>query len=218
MKFKIVLLSVIGILLLGTLIYNIFFENVQYVGDLYVSVPVTNTDLNKYAVVREDNIKYVSVYKDFVEENNLITDVNSIVNKYLAGDKEENTYFYADDLLDNIYDSLEYETLYNLTVPTEYQNIMYNYSYVDIWIDGVMDGLVVSAPLVSNVKILYYRNNETVLTQSARVTDIILDVPLDINNRLASIENDTEYNIYPVIKSSKDVADIEINDIIYAIS
>ena len=218
MKFKIVLLSVIGVLLLGTLVYNIFFENVQYVGDLYVSVPVANNDLSKYAVVRESNIKYVSVYKDFAEENNLIMDSNLIIDKYLAGDKEENSYFYADDLLVNIYDSLEYETLYNLAVPTEYQNIIYNYSYVDIWIDGVMDGLIVSAPLVSNVKILYYRNNETVLTEKARVTDIILDVPLDVNNALANIENNTEYNIYPVVKSSKDIADIEINDIIYAIS
>ena len=218
MKFKIVLLSVIGVLLLGTLVYNIFFENVQYVGDLYVSVPVANTDLSKYAVVRESNIKYVSVYKDFAEENNLIMDSNLIIDKYLAGDKEENSYFYLDDLLVNIYDSLEYETLYNLAVPTEYQNIIYNYSYVDIWIDGVMDGLIVSAPLVSNVKILYYRNNETVLTEKARVTDIILDVPLDVNNALANIENNTEYNIYPVVKSSKDIADIEINDIIYAIS
>lgn len=218
MKFKIVLLSVIGVLLLGTLVYNIFFENVQYVGDLYVSVPVANTDLNKYAVVRESNIKYVSVYKDFAEENNLIMDSNLIIDKYLAGDKEENSYFYADDLLVNIYDSLEYETLYNLTVPTEYQNVMFDYSYVDIWIDGVSNGLVVSAPLVSNVKILYYRNNETVLTEKARVTDIILDVPLDVNNALANIENNTEYNIYPVVKSSKDIADIEINDIIYAIS
>ena len=218
MKFKIVLLSVIGVLLLGTLVYNIFFENVQYVGDLYVSVPVANNDLSKYAVVRESNIKYVSVYKDFAEENNLIMDSNLIIDKYLAGDKEENSYFYLDDLLVNIYDSLEYETLYNLAVPTEYQNIIYNYSYVDIWIDGVMDGLIVSAPLVSNVKILYYRNNETVLTEKARVTDIILDVPLDVNNALANIENNTEYNIYPVVKSSKDIADIEINDIIYAIS
>ena len=74
MKFKIVLLSVIGALLLGTLVYNIFFENVQYVGDLYVSVPVANNKLSKYAVVRESNIKYVSVYKDFAEENNLIMD------------------------------------------------------------------------------------------------------------------------------------------------
>ena len=218
MKFKIVLLSVIGVLLLGTLVYNIFFENVQYVGDLYVFVPVANNDLSKYAVVRENNIKYVSVYKDFAEENNLIMDSNLIIDKYLAGDKEENSYFYADDLLVNIYDSLEYETLYNLAVPTEYQNIIYNYSYVDIWIDGVMDGLIVSSPLVSNVKILYYRNNETVLTEKARVTDIILDVPLDVNNALANIENNTEYNIYPVVKSSKDIADIEINDIIYAIS
>ncbi len=218
MKFKIVLLSVIGVLLLGTLVYNIFFENVQYVGDLYVSVPVANNDLSKYAVVRESNIKYVSVYKDFAEENNLIMDSNLIIDKYLAGDKEESSYFYLDDLLVNIYDSLEYETLYNLAVPTEYQNIIYNYSYVDIWIDGVMDGLIVSAPLVSNVKILYYRNNETVLTEKARVTDIILDVPLDVNNALANIENNTEYNIYPVVKSSKDIADIEINDIIYAIS
>ena len=48
MKFKIVLLSVIGVLLLGTLVYNIFFENVQYVGDLYVSVPVANNKLSKY--------------------------------------------------------------------------------------------------------------------------------------------------------------------------
>ena len=166
----------------------------------------------------KSNIKYVSVYKDFAEENNLITDVNLIVNKYLAGDKEENSYFYLDDLLVNIYDSLEYDTLYNLTVPTEYQNVMFDYSYVDIWIDGVSNGLVVSAPLVSNVKILYYRNNETVLTEKARVTDIILDVPLDVNNALANIENNTEYNIYPVVKSSKDIADIEINDIIYAIS
>lgn len=218
MKFKIVLLSVIGVLLLGTLVYNIFFENVQYVGDLYVSVPVANTDLSKYAVVRESNIKYVSVYKDFAEENNLIMDSNLIIDKYLAGDKEENSYFYADDLLVNIYDSLEYETLYNLAVPTEYQNVMFDYSYVDIWIDGVSNGLVVSVPLVSNVKILYYRNNETVLTEKARVTDIILDVPLDVNNALANIENNTEYNIYPVVKSSKDIADIEINDIIYAIS
>ena len=218
MKFKIVLLSVIGVLLLGTLIYNIFFENVQYVGDLYVSVPVANNDLSKYAVVRESNIKYVSVYKDFAEENNLIMDSNLIIDKYLAGDKEESSYFYLDDLLVNIYDSLEYETLYNLAVPTEYQNIIYNYSYVDIWIDGVMDGLIVSSPLVSNVKIVYYRNNETVLTEKARVTDIILDVPLDVNNALANIENNTEYNIYPVVKSSKDIADIEINDIIYAIS
>lgn len=218
MKFKIVLLSVIGVLLLGTLVYNIFFENVQYVGDLYVSVPVANNKLNKYAVVRESNIKYVSVYKDFAEENNLIMDSNLIIDKYLAGDKEENSYFYADDLLVNIYDSLEYETLYNLTVPTEYQNVMFDYSYVDIWIDGVSNGLVVSAPLVSNVKILYYRNNETVLTEKARVTDIILDVPLDVNNALANIENNTEYNIYPVVKSSKYIADIEINDIIYAIS
>ena len=218
MKFKIVLLSVIGVLLLGTLVYNIFFENVQYVGDLYVSVPVANNDLSKYAVVRESNIKYVSVHKDFAEENNLIMDSNLIIDKYLAGDKEENSYFYADDLLVNIYDSLEYETLYNLTVPTEYQNVMFDYSYVDIWIDGVSNGLVVSAPLVSNVKILYYRNNETVLTEKARVTDIILDVPLDVNNALANIENNTEYNIYPVVKSSKDIADIEINDIIYAIS
>ena len=218
MKFKIVLLSVIGVLLLGTLVYNIFFENVQYVGDLYVSVPVANNDLSKYAVVRESNIKYVSVYKDFAEENNLIMDSNLIIDKYLAGDKEESSYFYLDDLLVNIYDSLEYETLYNLAVPTEYQNIIYNYSYVDIWIDGVMDGLIVSSPLVSNVKILYYRNNETVLTEKARVTDIILDVPLDVNNALANIENNTEYNIYPVVKSSKDIADIEINDIIYAIS
>lgn len=218
MKFKIVLLSVIGVLLLGTLVYNIFFENVQYVGDLYVSVPVANNDLSKYAVVRESNIKYVSVYKDFAEENNLIMDSNLIIDKYLAGDKEENSYFYADDLLVNIYDLLEYETLYNLAVPTEYQNVMFDYSYVDIWIDGVSNGLVVSAPLVSNVKILYYRNNETVLTEKARVTDIILDVPLDVNNALANIENNTEYNIYPVVKSSKDIADIEINDIIYAIS
>ena len=218
MKFKIVLLSVIGVLLLGTLVYNIFFENVQYVVDLYVSVPVTNNKLSKYAVVRESNIKYVSVYKDFAEENNLIMDSNLIIDKYLAGDKEENSYFYADDLLVNIYDSLEYETLYNLTVPTEYQNVMFDYSYVDIWIDGVSNGLVVSAPLVSNVKILYYRNNATVLTEKARVTDIILDVPLDVNNALANIENNTEYNIYPVVKSSKDIADIEINDIIYAIS
>ena len=218
MKFKIVLLSVIGVLLLGTLVYNIFFENVQYVGDLYVSVPVANNKLNKYAVVRESNIKYVSVYKDFAEENNLIMDSNLIIDKYLAGDKEENSYFYADDLLVNIYDSLEYETLYNLAVPTEYQNVMFDYSYVDIWIDGVSNGLVVSVPLVSNVKILYYRNNETVLTEKARVTDIILDVPLDVNNALANIENNTEYNIYPVVKSSKDIADIEINDIIYAIS
>ena len=100
----------------------------------------------------------------------------------------------------------------------EYQNVMFDYSYVDIWIDGVSNGLVVSAPLVSNVKILYYRNNETVLTEKARVTDIILDVPLDVNNALANIENNTEYNIYPVVKNSKDIADIEINDIIYAIS
>ena len=114
----------------------------------------------------------------------------------------------------------DYESLYNVNVPREYQSIIKNYDYVDLWLDGNEDNYIISTPLVENIKIYYYLDNadNVITSENKNVASIILDVPVEVNNALEKIADNPDFNIYPVVKSPESVEDITINDIIYSFS
>lgn len=187
---------------------------------LYIQVPIASKSINKYETITEEGIKYTSVYKDFVQNSNIILDTNSIIGKHSSGNISENEFFYASGIVTEIYDSQDYESLYNVNVPREYQSIIKNYDYVDLWLDGNEDNYIISTPLVENIKIYYYLDNadNVITSENKNVASIILDVPVEVNNALEKIADNPDFNIYPVIKSPESVEDITINDIIYSFS
>ena len=187
---------------------------------LYIQVPIASKSINKYETITEEGIKYTSVYKDFVQNSNIILDTNSIIGKHSSGNISENDFFYASGIVTEIYDSQDYESLYNVNVPREYQSIIKNYDYVDLWLDGNEDNYIISTPLVENIKIYYYLDNadNVITSENKNVASIILDVPVEVNNALEKIADNPDFNIYPVIKSPESVEDITINDIIYSFS
>ena len=187
---------------------------------LYIQVPIASKSINKYETITEEGIKYTSVYKDFVQNSNIILDTNSIIGKHSSGNISENEFFYASGIVTEIYDSQDYESLYNVNVPREYQSIIKNYDYVDLWLDGNEDNYIISTPLVENIKIYYYLDNadNVITSENKNVASIILDVPVEVNNALEKIADNPDFNIYPVIKSPESVEDITINDIIYSLS
>ena len=187
---------------------------------LYIQVPIASKSINKYETITEEGIKYTSVYKDFVQNSNIILDTNSIIGKHSSGNISENEFFYATGIVTEIYDCQDYESLYNVNVPSEYQSIIKNYDYVDLWLDGNEDNYIISTPLVENIKIYYYLDNadNVITSENKNVASIILDVPVEVNNALEKIADNPDFNIYPVIKSPESVEDITINDIIYSFS
>lgn len=187
---------------------------------LYIQVPIASKSINKYETITEEGIKYTSVYKDFVQNSNIILDTNSIIGKHSSGNISENEFFYASGIVTEIYDSQDYESLYNVNVPREYQSIIKNYDYVDLWLDGNEDNYIISTPLVENIKIYYYLDNadNVITSENKNVASIILDVPVEVNNALEKIADNPDFNIYPIIKSPESVEDITINDIIYSFS
>ena len=220
MKYKVVLLIIIAISTIGFTVFDIFYEKKEDIESLYIQVPIASKSINKYETITEEGIKYTSVYKDFVQNSNIILDTNSIIGKHSSGNISENELFYASGIVTEIYDSQDYESLYNVNVPREYQSIIKNYDYVDLWLDGNEDNYIISTPLVENIKIYYYLDNadNVITSENKNVASIILDVPVEVNNALEKIADNPDFNIYPVIKSPESVEDITINDIIYSFS
>ena len=220
MKYKVVLLIIIAIATIGFTVFDIFYEKKEDIESLYIQVPIASKSINKYETITEEDIKYTSVYKDFVQNSNIILDTNSIIGKHSSGNISENEFFYASGLVTEIYDSQDYESLYNVNVPREYQSIIKNYDYVDLWLDGNEDNYIISTPLVENIKIYYYLDNadNVITSENKNVASIILDVPVEVNNALEKIADNPDFNIYPVVKSPESVEDITINDIIYSFS
>lgn len=220
MKYKVVLLIIIAIATIGFTVFDIFYEKKEDIESLYIQVPIASKSINKYETITEEGIKYTSVYKDFVQNSNIILDTNSIIGKHSSGNISENEFFYASGIVTEIYDSQDYESLYNVNVPREYQSIIKNYDYVDLWLDGNEDNYIISTPLVENIKIYYYLDNadNVITSENKNVASIILDVPVEVNNALEKIADNPDFNIYPVIKSPESVEDITINDIIYSFS
>lgn len=220
MKYKVVLLIIIAISTIGFTVFDIFYEKKEDIESLYIQVPIASKSINKYETITEEGIKYTSVYKDFVQNSNIILDTNSIIGKHSSGNISENDFFYASGIVTEIYDSQDYESLYNVNVPREYQSIIKNYDYVDLWLDGNEDNYIISTPLVENIKIYYYLDNadNVITSENKNVASIILDVPVEVNNALEKIADNPDFNIYPVIKSPESVEDITINDIIYSFS
>lgn len=220
MKYKVVLLIIIAIVTIGFTVFDIFYEKKEDIESLYIQVPIASKSINKYETITEEDIKYTSVYKDFVQNSNIILDTNSIIGKHSSGNISENEFFYASGIVTEIYDSQDYESLYNVNVPREYQSIIKNYDYVDLWLDGNEDNYIISTPLVENIKIYYYLDNadNVITSEDKNVASIILDVPVEVNNALEKIADNPDFNIYPVVKSPESVEDITINDIIYSIS
>ena len=220
MKYKVVLLIIIAISTIGFTVFDIFYEKKEDIESLYIQVPIASKSINKYETITEEDIKYTSVYKDFVQNSNIILDTNSIIGKHSSGNISENEFFYASGIVTEIYDSQDYESLYNVNVPREYQNIIKNYDYVDLWLDGNEDNYIISTPLVENIKIYYYLDNadNVITSENKNVASIILDVPVEVNNALEKIADNQDFNIYPVVKSPESVEDITINDIIYSFS
>lgn len=220
MKYKVVLLIIIAISTIGFTVFDIFYEKKEDIESLYIQVPIASKSINKYETITEEDIKYTSVYKDFVQNSNIILDTNSIIGKHSSGNISENEFFYASGIVTEIYDSQDYESLYNVNVPREYQSIIKNYDYVDLWLDGNEDNYIISTPLVENIKIYYYLDNadNVITSENKNVASIILDVPVEVNNALEKIADNPDFNIYPVIKSPESVEDITINDIIYSFS
>lgn len=220
MKYKVVLLIIIAIVTIGFTVFDIFYEKKEDIESLYIQVPIASKSINKYETITEEDIKYTSVYKDFVQNSNIILDTNSIIGKHSSGNISENEFFYASGIVTEIYDSQDYESLYNVNVPREYQNIIKNYDYVDLWLDGNEDNYIISTPLVENIKIYYYLDNadNVITSENKNVASIILDVPVEVNNALEKIADNPDFNIYPVVKSPESVEDITINDIIYSFS
>lgn len=220
MKYKVVLLIIIAISTIGFTVFDIFYEKKEDIESLYIQVPIASKSINKYETITEEGIKYTSVYKDFVQNSNIILDTNSIIGKHSSGNISENEFFYASGIVTEIYDSQDYESLYNVNVPREYQSIIKNYDYVDLWLDGNEDNYIISTPLVENIKIYYYLDNadNVITSENKNVASIILDVPVEVNNALEKIADNLDFNIYPVVKSPESVEDITINDIIYSFS
>ena len=220
MKYKVVLLIIIAIATIGFTVFDIFYEKKEDIESLYIQVPIASKSINKYETITEEDIKYTSVYKDFVQNSNIILDTNSIIGKHSSGNISENEFFYASGIVTEIYDSQDYESLYNVNVPREYQSIIKNYDYVDLWLDGNEDNYIISTPLVENIKIYYYLDNadNVITSENKNVASIILDVPVEVNNALEKIADNPDFNIYPVVKSPESVEDITINDIIYSFS
>lgn len=220
MKYKVVLLIIIAISTIGFTVFDIFYEKKEDIESLYIQVPIASKSINKYETITEEDIKYTSVYKDFVQNSNIILDTNSIIGKHSSGNISENEFFYASGIVTEIYDSQDYESLYNVNVPREYQSIIKNYDYVDLWLDGNEDNYIISTPLVENIKIYYYLDNadNVITSENKNVASIILDVPVEVNNALEKIADNPDFNIYPVVKSPEPVEDITINDIIYSFS
>lgn len=220
MKYKVVLLIIIAISTIGFTVFDIFYEKKEDIESLYIQVPIASKSINKYETITEEDIKYTSVYKDFVQNSNIILDTNSIIGKHSSGNISENDFFYASGIVTEIYDSQDYESLYNVNVPREYQSIIKNYDYVDLWLDGNEDNYIISTPLVENIKIYYYLDNadNVITSENKNVASIILDVPVEVNNALEKIADNPDFNIYPVVKSPESVEDITINDIIYSFS
>ncbi len=220
MKYKVVLLIIIAIVTIGFTVFDIFYEKKEDIESLYIQVPIASKSINKYETITEEDIKYTSVYKDFVQNSNIILDTNSIIGKHSSGNISENEFFYASGIVTEIYDSQDYESLYNVNVPREYQSIIKNYDYVDLWLDGNEDNYIISTPLVENIKIYYYLDNadNVITSENKNVASIILDVPVEVNNALEKIADNPDFNIYPVVKSPESVEDITINDIIYSFS
>lgn len=220
MKYKVVLLIIIAISTIGFTVFDIFYEKKEDIESLYIQVPIASKSINKYETITEEGIKYTSVYKDFVQNSNIILDTNSIIGKHSSGNISENEFFYASGIVTEIYDSQDYESLYNVNVPREYQSIIKNYDYVDLWLDGNEDNYIISTPLVENIKIYYYLDNadNVITSENKNVASIILDVPVEVNNALEKIADNPDFNIYPVVKSPESVEDITINDIIYSFS
>lgn len=220
MKYKVVLLIIIAISTIGFTVFDIFYEKKEDIESLYIQVPIASKSINKYETITEEDIKYTSVYKDFVQNSNIILDTNSIIGKHSSDNISENEFFYASGIVTEIYDSQDYESLYNVNVPREYQSIIKNYDYVDLWLDGNEDNYIISTPLVENIKIYYYLDNadNVITSENKNVASIILDVPVEVNNALEKIADNPDFNIYPVVKSPESVEDITINDIIYSFS
>lgn len=220
MKYKVVLLIIIAISTIGFTVFDIFYEKKEDIESLYIQVPIASKSINKYETITEEDIKYTSVYKDFVQNSNIILDTSSIIGKHSSGNISENDFFYASGIVTEIYDSQDYESLYNVNVPREYQSIIKNYDYVDLWLDGNEDNYIISTPLVENIKIYYYLDNadNVITSENKNVASIILDVPVEVNNALEKIADNPDFNIYPVVKSPESVEDITINDIIYSFS
>ena len=220
MKYKVVLLIIIAISTIGFTVFDIFYEKKEDIESLYIQVPIASKSINKYETITEEDIKYTSVYKDFVQNSNIILDTNSIIGKHSSGNISENEFFYASGIVTEIYDSQDYESLYNVNVPREYQSIIKNYDYVDLWLDGNEDNYIISTPLVENIKIYYYLDNadNVITSENKNVASIIIDVPVEVNNALEKIADNPDFNIYPVVKSPESVEDITINDIIYSFS
>ena len=220
MKYKVVLLIIIAIATIGFTVFDIFYEKKEDIESLYIQVPIASKSINKYETITEEDIKYTSVYKDFGQNSNIILDTNSIIGKHSSGNISENEFFYASGIVTEIYDSQDYESLYNVNVPREYQSIIKNYDYVDLWLDGNEDNYIISTPLVENIKIYYYLDNadNVITSENKNVASIILDVPVEVNNALEKIADNPDFNIYPVVKSPESVEDITINDIIYSFS
>lgn len=213
MKFKISFLLIIIILLIGGSIY--LFWNLNSESD-YISIPVASKNINLYTEITEDDIKYISVYKELVTDN-VITDASKLIGKTVISMMEENAFFYDDILIEDAFDLLEHDELFIIDVSSAYQSVIEQYEYVDIWLTGEIDNSILMVSWIENVQVLYYLDEEEQLvTEPEEISKIALNVSDDIYEKLTSVMEDGRYNLEIVIKNTNVSTDNknEINDVV----
>lgn len=213
MKLKISILLIIIVLLIGGSIY--LFWNLNSESD-YISIPVASKNINLYTEITEDDIKYISVYKELVTDN-VITDASKLIGKTVISMMEENAFFYDDILIEDAFDLLEHDELFIIDVSSAYQSVIEQYEYVDIWLTGEIDNSILMVSWIENVQVLYYLDEEEQLvTETEEISKIALNVSDDIYEKLTSVMEDGRYNLEIVIKNTNVSTDNknEINDVV----
>lgn len=213
MKLKISILLIIIVLLIGGSIY--LFWSLNSESD-YISIPVASKNINLYTEITEDDIKYISVYKELVTDN-VITDASKLIGKTVISMMEENAFFYDDILIEDAFDLLEHDELFIIDVSSAYQSVIEQYEYVDIWLTGEIDNSILMVSWIENVQVLYYLDEEEQLvTETEEISKIALNVSDDIYEKLTSVMEDGRYNLEIVIKNTNVSTDNknEINDVV----
>lgn len=198
MKHKIILLIIIIVLIIISIIYLVFFAGDKD-ASTFVSVPVANNNISKYEEITEDDIKYISVYSEIINTDQIITDASGIIGKYASSNIVEGDFFYNDLLVADVFSIEEHDNLFELTIPSEYQYLIWDYETIDIWLNGTEGNNVISEVAIEDLDILYYldTNGNIIIDDEIAVSSIMLNVSDEIVARLEELA--INYTLYPVI-------------------
>ncbi len=157
--------TIIGVIL-GVIVLYIGYNYRVNQATTPIRVPYAKEDLSSRTLITSDMIGYMEVSRSVVSNSkNLITDVNKIVNQYVAFGTTipANSMFYTGQILssDEMPDSgfadiPDGYTVYNLNVNlmTTYGNSMYPGNYIDLYIHGKDDtGKLIYAKYIESIEI-----------------------------------------------------------------